>query len=164
MKDWSKRKCIHIQPEDSTEAAVLSNILSLNDSTRAKGMVACGSLAREKSGRELCESGEVVRVLERIVEDKASTGVHVPAAIALHCLGRRSQAAVDSLLEALGRRGTDNVDEWAGLRCLVEGGVCEERVVERCQWFLLNSSDSSIRQSAGNMLARLSDRMVSSLW
>ena len=103
-------------------------------------------------------------MLERIVEDKASTGVHVPAAIALHCLGRWSLAAVDSLLEALGRRGIDNVDEWAGLRCLVEGGVCEECVVERCQWFLLNSSDSSIRQSAGNMLARLSDRMVSSLW
>ena len=152
-----------MQPEDTTEAAILRNLHSLNDSSRKMGMVACADLRLSQS---ICDSGvagEVVRELERIVEDEGSSGVHVPAAIALHCLGQVCQTAVRALLAAVQRRGGDDVDEWAGLQCLVESGVCEECVVERLQRFLLNSSSSSLRLRAGDMMARLSNRMVSSI-
>ena len=68
---------------------------------------------------------------------------------------------MEVLLEAVKSRSCDSADEWAGLQCLVEGGVCEECVVQGLQRFLLNSSASSQRQRAGQLMAKLSDRMVS---
>ena len=129
-----------------------------------RGMAACARLAELRSG--VCEGGgefgEVVRVLERVVGDGESTAVHIPATIALHSLERADTRTGEVLLEAVRRRNCDNIDEWAGLQCLVEGGVCDECVVEGLQRFLLNSSKSSVRERAGAMMARLSDRMVGS--
>ena len=71
------------------------------------------------------------------------------------------------LLSAVRKGGCDPIDEWAGLQCLVEGGVCEECVVEGLQrylltsGYLLTSADSSRREQAGQLMVKMSDRMVS---
>ena len=64
------------------------------------------------------------------------------------------------LLTAVSSGGCGLTDKWAGLRCLVEGGVCEDCMVEGLQRHLLNSADVSHRDQAGHLMARLSDRMV----
>ena len=53
-------------------------------------------------------------------------------------------------------------EEWAGLQCLAVAGVCEGCVVEGLQRHLLTSPNTSRRERAGQLLARLSDRMVRS--
>ena len=154
MREWSKQRSIHIQPQDSAPATILRGLCSITDSARMRAMVACSSLPQPDI--------EVVKELQRIVVETGSTAVQVLAAIALHCLGRAGDSSVQALVQAVKKRMCDDVDEWAGLQCLVEAGVCEECVVEGLQRFLINSSHSSTRQRAGEMMARLSDRMVSS--
>lgn len=69
--------------------------------------------------------------------------------------------AVDVLLDAVQSESCDVINKWAGLQCLVESGACEVCVVEGLQKYLLNSSQSSRRERAGQLMAKLSDRMVS---
>ena len=100
VNGWSSKHAMHVQPEDISEAAILTSIRSLSDSAKLRGIAACSHLAQQSLRREGSYRPSwrgqdevphtLVKGLERLLDD-ASTIVHVPAAIALHCLGGQSQ-------------------------------------------------------------------------
>ena len=61
----------------------------------------------------------------------------------MHCI------AMEAFLIAVQSGECDIIDEWVGLQCLMEGGVCDECVMLGLQRFFLNSSETSCGQGAG---------------
>ena len=98
MREWSGRHSIHVHPEDTSRGAILQNIHSYTNSVKLRGIAACSYLAEEMLRQDgsscLEEGGEVVRGLEKALDDASTT---VPAAIALHCLSRKTKKVSDTL-------------------------------------------------------------------
>lgn len=97
VREWSVRHSIHVHPEDTRRSAILQNIHSYTNSVKLRGIAACSYLAEEmlrQDGSHCLEGGEVVRELEKALDDASTT---VPAAIALHCLSRETKKVVVTL-------------------------------------------------------------------
>ena len=96
MREWCSKRSLHVPPEDICESAILQHISSHVDSVRLRGIAACDLLAEERArqgvGYTHAEGGEkeVVDGLEKLLDDE-SICVHIPAAMALLCLGREHE-------------------------------------------------------------------------